>query len=298
MRSAIAVTIAAVACAGRGERRRARGSRWSCCPQGTSVDEVAGGRDVSGADERRAGSVPAEQTYLDISQGNRVFDSLYDPAALPPATVPLNRAVTDAAVLRRAESAPAEIEPGLLALTLARAGRGFAVRDATVGQLSRLVGRLGGNDLLIAIERPPPARNRAAGDRDRRPRLRRQPHLRHDPHRRLRALHRRRPDDPRTLRRSRSPSAMSGQPIRAEGCGRPGRDRLPRRADGGDLRPSRPGDRPQPAGLGGRARPGGGRQPRRARPRRGPGRRPGGRLPAAAAAVRARRSNRARRWKC
>jgi len=24
------------------------------------------------------GSVPAEQTYLDISQGNRVFDSLYD----------------------------------------------------------------------------------------------------------------------------------------------------------------------------------------------------------------------------
>ena len=24
------------------------------------------------------GSVPAEQTYLDITQGNRVFDSLYD----------------------------------------------------------------------------------------------------------------------------------------------------------------------------------------------------------------------------
>ena len=24
------------------------------------------------------GTVPAEQTYLDISQGNRVFDSLYD----------------------------------------------------------------------------------------------------------------------------------------------------------------------------------------------------------------------------
>ena len=28
------------------------------------------------------GAVPAEQTYLDITQGNRVFDSLYD-AELP-----------------------------------------------------------------------------------------------------------------------------------------------------------------------------------------------------------------------
>ena len=27
------------------------------------------------------GTVPAEQTYLDIGQGNRVFDSLYDGAA-------------------------------------------------------------------------------------------------------------------------------------------------------------------------------------------------------------------------
>jgi hypothetical protein len=99
------------------------------------------------------GRVPAEQTYLDIGQGNRVFDSLYD-AELSRAVVPLNRPVTDPALLRRAESAPAEIAPGLLARTLARAGRGFEVRDATVARLRRLVTSLRANDLLIAVSRP------------------------------------------------------------------------------------------------------------------------------------------------
>jgi hypothetical protein len=105
------------------------------------------------------GLVPVEQTYLDIGQGNRVFDSLYD-SELPRAEVPLNRPVTDPALPRRAESAPAEIVPGLLARTLARAGKGFEVRDASLGQLRRLVAGLRGNDLLIAIERPPPEKNR------------------------------------------------------------------------------------------------------------------------------------------
>jgi hypothetical protein len=106
------------------------------------------------------GTVPAEQTYLDIGQGNRVFDSLYD-SDLPDARVPLNRPITDAALLRRAESAPADIEPGLLALTLARAGKTFAVRDASPAQLRALVDGLSRRDLLIAVERPPPARNEA-----------------------------------------------------------------------------------------------------------------------------------------
>ena len=63
------------------------------------------------------GSVPAEQTYLDITQGNRVFDSLYD-TELPAArerTAPAWQAVVD-----RADSAPADIVPGLLASTLER----------------------------------------------------------------------------------------------------------------------------------------------------------------------------------
>jgi hypothetical protein len=105
------------------------------------------------------GSVPAEQTYLDITQGNRVFDSLYD-TGLPEVKVAVNRLVRDAAVIERAESAPAEIVPGLLAETLVRAGKKFDVRDASTGQLRGLVGGLRGRDLLIAIERPPPGKNR------------------------------------------------------------------------------------------------------------------------------------------
>lgn len=106
------------------------------------------------------GSVPAEQTYLDITQGNRVFDSLYD-APLPPARVRLNRPVRDAAILRRAESAPADIVPGLLATTLAAAGRSFRVVGSRPGRLAALVGSLRGADLLVAIERPPPAPDEA-----------------------------------------------------------------------------------------------------------------------------------------
>jgi hypothetical protein len=106
------------------------------------------------------GSVSAEQTYLDITQGNRVFDSLYDDE-LPKGRVLLNRPVTDPALLQRAESAPADIVPGLLAQALGKADRGFAVRDVMARRLPELVAGLRGDDLLIAIERPPPARNRA-----------------------------------------------------------------------------------------------------------------------------------------
>ena len=64
------------------------------------------------------GSVPAEQTYLYITQGNRVFDSLYD-TDLPP----LGRDCSAwPAVLSRAGSAPADIVPGLLQSTLRAAG--------------------------------------------------------------------------------------------------------------------------------------------------------------------------------
>jgi hypothetical protein len=106
------------------------------------------------------GAVPAEQTYLDVTQGNRVFDSLYG-AELPRARVPLNRPVGNGALVRRAESAPAEIVPGLLAQTLAAAGKGLAVGNASPAQLPRLVRGLRGNGLLIAVERPPPAKNQA-----------------------------------------------------------------------------------------------------------------------------------------
>jgi hypothetical protein len=158
VRSAIAVTIAAVVLLVAAAPASAR-VVLVLLPQGTSMDEVAAAGMSPGLMSAGLGPVPAEQTYLDIGQGNRVFDSLYD-SDLSRAQVPLNRPVTDSALLRRAESAPAEIVPGLLARTLWRAGRGFEVRDATAGELRHLVGRQRGNDLLIAIERPPPAPNR------------------------------------------------------------------------------------------------------------------------------------------
>jgi hypothetical protein len=65
------------------------------------------------------GAVPAEQTYLDISQGNRVFDSLYE-NDLPQLNDNCPRWWKE--VKQRADSAPADIVPALLSSTLATAG--------------------------------------------------------------------------------------------------------------------------------------------------------------------------------
>ncbi len=137
--------------------------------------------------------VAAAQTYLDISAGNRVFTSLYDEGL--PVFLPFGRRVPDwGVIVERAEDAPAEIVPGLLASTLRdeggvpmradsllttpalmaadRAGRvgrakpfacldrrcaGVAVVPSTLGELPALVGRLRGDDMLIAFERAPAA---------------------------------------------------------------------------------------------------------------------------------------------
>lgn len=133
------------------------------------------------------GSVPASQTYLDITQGNRIFDSLYD-EPLPPLGADCN---DWPAVRRRADSAPADIVPGLLQRKLRAGGfvvpasRGapcelvtggrridprfrrekvqptagggvFMIARANLGAVGRHLTRLRGDDLLIAIEEPPP----------------------------------------------------------------------------------------------------------------------------------------------
>jgi hypothetical protein len=131
-------------------------------PSGTTPSELADVGMSPGLMSAGLGSVPAAQTYLDITQGNRVFGSLYkDPLPEAAGPVPLNRPIGSGEIVERAESAPAEIVPGLLAATLEGAGEAFAVRDATVPQLEQLAARLRGDDLLIAIEPPPPAKNRA-----------------------------------------------------------------------------------------------------------------------------------------
>src|SRR3954452_3530853 len=78
------------------------------------------------------GDVSAEQTYRDISAGNR-------------------------------EPPPSDAVPGLLGLTLSRAGFSGTLRriHAAPDELSGLVAQLHGEDLLIALGKPPPPDNRA-----------------------------------------------------------------------------------------------------------------------------------------
>ncbi len=107
------------------------------------------------------GSVPAAQTYLDISQGNRVFDSLYGSELPADVGGGICGPRYSRAVVERAESAPADIVPGLLASTLGQAGERCAVRSFGLHGLAALARGLRGDDLLIALARPPPAKNGA-----------------------------------------------------------------------------------------------------------------------------------------
>ena len=161
-------------------------------PNGTTVQQLGRVSGIApGLLSAGIGSVPAAQTYLDISQGNRVSESLYDrPVPTPsPVDSPLPHWP---AIVERAASAPADIVPGLLAATLKQHDQlitadpdlglpalmvadrhGLFLRARTLvapggcpaavcafgaepAQLPRLVRSLRGDDLLIAIERPPP----------------------------------------------------------------------------------------------------------------------------------------------
>lgn len=131
-------------------------------PRETDLKLLARVRGVSpGLLSAGLGSVPAQQTYLDISQGNRVFDSLYDSELPRNVGGGICGPGYSRAVVERAESAPAEIVPGLLAATLAKAGERCQVRTASLLELPKLVRDLRGDDLLIAIGRGPPEENGA-----------------------------------------------------------------------------------------------------------------------------------------
>lgn len=131
-------------------------------PQGTTATQLARVPGVSpGLLSAGLGGVPAAQTYLDVSQGNRVFDSLYDSDLPPNVGGGICGPGYSKAVVERAESAPAEIVPGLLARTLAEHGRGCTVRSVDLSGLRGLARGLRGNDLLIALGRAPPAEDGA-----------------------------------------------------------------------------------------------------------------------------------------
>lgn len=118
-------------------------------PANITVDELADAGFSPGLMSAGLGTVPSEQTFLDITQGNRVFDSLYD-EDLPPYGG--DRKAWWRAARKRAESAPADIVPGLLTATLKRAGkpsRLFTLRRADLSRLSPT-----DRGLVIAIARP------------------------------------------------------------------------------------------------------------------------------------------------
>ncbi len=145
-------------------------------PPKTTVSDLAKAGLSPGLMSAGLGKVPAAQTYLDISQGNRVFDSLYD-EDLPRG---LECWKWQEAAKRRAETAPADIEPFLLDLELRRHGialfwPGHApcalggapgtgeggvdngvllTSEASLRQLAKVKRELGPDDVLIAIARP------------------------------------------------------------------------------------------------------------------------------------------------
>ncbi len=131
-------------------------------PAGTSVAALSKVPGISpGLMSAGLGSVPAAQTYLDISQGNRVFDSLYDSDLPRDVGGGICGPGYSKAVVERAESAPAEIVPGLLAATLAARGKACTVESLDLRGLAGRVERLKGEDLLIAIGRAPPEKDHA-----------------------------------------------------------------------------------------------------------------------------------------
>ena len=156
-------------------------------PQGTTVGELTRAGLSPGVMSAGIGPVPAEQTYLDIAQGNRVDDALYD-RSLPPLRSIGARVPNWEQIVQRADGAPADIVPGLLASSLvARGIRSAAVpaagpaallaarRDgvvgtdggtvtvisAGVGVTGKLVTGLAGDGLIIAFASPPPGSDRA-----------------------------------------------------------------------------------------------------------------------------------------
>jgi hypothetical protein len=148
-------------------------------PAGTTIGELAGAGFSPGLMSAGLGTVTPEQTYLDLGAGNRAFNSLYD-QELPPA--PRRKCHGwFAEAVRRAKSAPDEIEPGLLVRELrgARVGvsgfgpsvcplglepgtrfkhgetRGGVLTVSTpLAQAAKAAGEAGPRGLVIAIATP------------------------------------------------------------------------------------------------------------------------------------------------
>jgi hypothetical protein len=122
-------------------------------PPETSVRELAAAGFSPGLMSAGLGTVPPAQTYLDITQGNRVFDSLYD------SDLPKQRSSCPSwwlEVKKRAESAPADIVPGLLSSTLAAFGVEVRERGGTSCTFSAPPNSDGSGDSSKKLSEAPP----------------------------------------------------------------------------------------------------------------------------------------------
>lgn len=109
-------------------------------PYGTQVEEIAAVPGMApGVVSAGLAAVPVAQTYLDISQGNRVNQRLYD-GDLPRLYIGNDRVPPRLwqRVVERADGAPADIVPGLLASTVKENGLPVTV-EASSG-LASLIG--------------------------------------------------------------------------------------------------------------------------------------------------------------
>lgn len=118
-------------------------------PSDTTVRQLADAGFSPGVMSAGLGTVPPLQTYLDVGQGNRVFDSLYD----RPLPEQRNGVRWLLEVVERAESAPADIVPGLLRKTLRENEVRSQFSEIVRASLDRLPPK-GGYALLIAIAWP------------------------------------------------------------------------------------------------------------------------------------------------
>jgi hypothetical protein len=108
-------------------------------PSDATVDQIAATPGIApGLVSAGIGDVPAEQTYLDVSQGNRVNPGLYDDDP-PRLRIVDGRVPPDLwrLVRERASNVPAELIPGLLGSTLA--DHGVGVRASPTAGLAQLI---------------------------------------------------------------------------------------------------------------------------------------------------------------
>src|SRR6476659_10382869 len=133
-----AVLLAAVAAIAPAKADAAAGAHVTVVvlPAGTGPGALQAAGLAPGLLSAGMGSVPADQTYLDIGQGNRINQSLYDDPL--PRLVPAQGGVRGwPAAETRASDAPADLVPGLLGSTieagLPKGATGIAASGAAAG---------------------------------------------------------------------------------------------------------------------------------------------------------------------